>query len=168
MAQNVLSLLRESEPGTRVALWAHNVHLSKGENVLGGSPAIGYALKEALGDAYYAVAFEFSQGVFRAFEQTAGGDFVGLNELNLIQEPETSLSYALKQTGLDPFIVDLRSVRAVETTSGWVNKPFDMHVIGGRFGTDWTTFKWMKPVKLFEEFDGLVYINHSTPSISPQ
>jgi len=164
MAQNVLTILRQREPGTRIALWAHNVHLSKGEKVLDGSPAVGYVLKDALGDAYYAVAFEFSQGAFRAFEQTASGDFIGLHELTLMQESVGSLGSALKQTGLDPFIVDLRSVRATETTSEWVNKLFDMHVIGGRFGADWTLFKWMKPVKLFEEFDGLVYVSQSSPS----
>ena len=165
MAQNVLSVLA-GDPKARIVLWAHNVHLSKDSEVLGGWPAVGYHLNKALNEAYYAVAFEFSEGTFRAFEQTAGGDFVGLNALNLSVESDHFLSRALNQTSEDSFMVDLREARNL--AADWLNHSFDMHVIGGRFGTDWTTFKWMRPVNIFEDYDGLVYIRRSTPSIPLQ
>ncbi|MET9864660.1 erythromycin esterase family protein [Streptomyces sp. NPDC006386] len=63
MAEAVGGLL--NDPSTKVALWAHNGHITKSRH--GGSvPATGQHLRTRYGDAYYALGLLFGSGSFRA------------------------------------------------------------------------------------------------------
>ncbi len=64
LAKNVLQILRD-DPNARVAIWAHNAHLSKSDP-LDSRTAMGILLRQALGSAYVVLATTFWDGEIRA------------------------------------------------------------------------------------------------------
>lgn len=63
--------LLEGLPGQGLTvLWAHNEHVAVSEDFF-GSPAIGYELREVLGDGYLALGMLFGEGELRAKSLTA-------------------------------------------------------------------------------------------------
>jgi erythromycin esterase len=73
MALNVQRVRDLFAPGLKVAVWAHNVHVS---NKLGGFanyvPVMGYQLRQALGVSYQIIGFSFTYGKFMAFTNVSG------------------------------------------------------------------------------------------------
>jgi erythromycin esterase len=63
MAEAVGELL--DDPSTRIALWAHNGHITKSHHG-GAVPTLGQHLHTRYGDAYYALGLLFGSGSFRA------------------------------------------------------------------------------------------------------
>lgn len=75
MADNICYVLNRVPPGARVAVWAHNAHISTGAAISapGGGQAMGAFLRQRLGARYYALGFAFSEGSFQALTNTPGG-----------------------------------------------------------------------------------------------
>jgi len=69
MAENILYLLNREPAGTRIAVWAHNYHISTGEIPSPGGIAgkfMGAFLRQQLSGGYYALGFAFSEGSFQS------------------------------------------------------------------------------------------------------
>ncbi|GHF60761.1 erythromycin esterase [Deinococcus metalli] len=73
MAEMLLEAL--TEEGLTV-LWAHNEHVAVSEDFF-GSPALGYVLREALGEGYLSLGMLFGEGELRAKSLTAPGGVLG-------------------------------------------------------------------------------------------
>ena len=70
MADNVLWIL-DQQPGARMALWAHNGHITFDEQVMAGG-SMGVHLRRALGPDYLTFGFAFDHGAFQAIEREKG------------------------------------------------------------------------------------------------
>src|SRR5690606_20758729 len=64
MAENVDRLLER--PGAKVAVWAHNGHVTTGHYAGRSIPAMGHHLRARHGSGYYALGLLFGSGEFRA------------------------------------------------------------------------------------------------------
>lgn len=99
MAEMVVNIMESVGPEARIALWAHNAHVQRGDLVelVGGQsvPTMGALLHERLGRDYVAVSFAFGRGAFRA-ENLLGG---GARSFKVSAAPDCSLDGALARTG---------------------------------------------------------------------
>ncbi len=107
MADNIKWLLDQEPRGTKMVVWAHNYHVSRGEQ----GPPMGANLAKAFGDDYVAFGFAFDQGSFQSMGYRSGAP-PGLGEHTLGPSPPGSIGEAFSRAGLPLFALDLRRVAA--------------------------------------------------------
>jgi len=170
MAENFLHLLNREPAGTRVAVWAHNSHISTGE-IPGPDGALGKwmgnYLRQELNGGYYALGFVFNEGSFQATSTTSSGEtqFV---EYTVGPAGEGSLNWYFAQPKIGNYIIDFRRTPKNEAVQQWLTKPRGLGFLGGynipQDYKDWwaaggKTFQW---VTLSKEFDGMIFIERTT------
>lgn len=164
MAYNILRIKKmEFSP---IFIWAHNSHIGViSPDQKNEAPSMGYWLKEALGNRYYATGFVFNKGTFLAIKEPGlytryfrkNKLYAGVEECFLPAYKKNHLAILFAGTNQDSFFIDLIS-------SG--NPAFSTqqltYMTGAVFypGKRWALRK-MIPRK---QFDGLVYINKTTPA----
>jgi len=151
MANNV-AWLRQRYPGEKIILWAHNGHIWKDPERLGG-----YLSKRHPAE-YLAVGFATAAGEYRAYAK----DLSGLKVLPL-QPPERDSVEALAlQLGIERLIVDLRALRDEKSAPGeWFRGKHGIRMIGAEESDE----QFIK-VPLSQYFDLLVY-QHRTQASRP-
>ncbi len=103
MAENQLWLLDYLGTTTQIASWAHNNHVANNINYgLGG--AMGFHLKNKLGEAYQIIGFSFGKGAFTAFSNRLGRNVITQDPL------VNSLNFYFYHADPDNFILDLSSL----------------------------------------------------------
>ena len=150
MAENVLRILSRDERA-RIVVWAHNGHIVKALKRMGD------VLARWLGNKYFAVAFTFGEGGFRAVELAPSGTpgtlrpfVVGAPrtdslEARLLRLDEPILAISLQHVPPELQKVKIRSIGAV-FRSGMSEYAYETY-------------------QLPRELDLLVFVEHSTPSI---
>jgi erythromycin esterase len=151
MAQNVMWILEHSPLGSKMVLWAHNGHVSRG---LPTYPSMGKFLGEEYGDEMVVFGFAFHEG-----DYTAVGD-EGLGTYRTSASEPGSLEWALHQTGLPRLILDLRGVDPASPESGWLGRQVYFRSIGAKaqayaFG----------PRTVADEFDLVIFFDKTQPSV---
>lgn len=105
MADNVVWLLEQSKPASRVLVWAHNGHVQTDSGNLPG-PNMGVRLRERLGPDYLSVGFVLDEGAYRACpDPKKPRETV---EVPLAPAPPGDAAEAFARTGIPMFAVDLR------------------------------------------------------------
>ena len=151
MAENINWILAHNPPGTRVILWAHNDHVSKG---ISSFQSMGYYLNKDHGDDMIVFAFAFHEG-----EYTARGK-EGINRYGTSPSEPGTVEWFLKSSGIPNFILDLRKADKGEPGSRWLNRKLDFRSSLGAAAMDYAFAKR----DISREFDALIYIEKSTPS----
>jgi erythromycin esterase-like protein len=147
MAGNLAWLLDQAPPGTRVALWAHNAHVSRREN------AMGAFLAERFGAGYWNIALAFHEGAYTAMD---GRD---LRAYDGVPSQPGSLEWALHRTGIPLLALDLRGVSAADSASAWLAADPEFRTIG------------LLPVghgfhrtRVAHDFDAVLFVDRASPS----
>lgn len=145
MAQNILSLLNSEKPDSKAVVWAHNAHITKTPETMGGY------LADVLKDKYYAIGFEFYSGSFQAknFENNRP------DIMTLGNPPDYSLPYYLNKAGRNEFFIDFRNTGANAIKN--FSKKYEMHDIGSVYAFDWPA---THPAQL-NTYDGLIFIKNT-------
>lgn len=165
MAENISWILRMNKPGTRILVWAHDNHISRGDHPI---PERNYYNGISMGSylsKWYGKAYK-SFGQF-----TYEGNYwaqIGYSNYNhvfcpLFQGPKGSLDEALHRVcqlkKTNALILDLRNARSQE----WLNIPtpvrFANHVCMEY--SYWTRFS------IPYQFDGLFFINTTSGARKP-
>ncbi|MFC0625823.1 erythromycin esterase family protein [Kribbella deserti] len=164
MADAVTELL-DADLAAKVVLWAHNGHLTPNAN---GMPAMGSHLRERLGQAYYVLGLVFGGGTFRA-KRSAPWPlphrwFVGRN-LGVVSIPPATmnLEHILAKANPHDHLVNLRAAKLPAEVRDWLQASQWMRSYGAVVPRVGSTFYFTATV-LADDFDGLAYIAHSTPS----
>ncbi|MFL6195859.1 MAG: erythromycin esterase family protein [Thermoanaerobaculia bacterium] len=147
MAENVDWIL-EQNPGARIVLWAHNGHVSRSPG------AMGSYLGARHGKDMVVLGFAFGEGRYNAVR-----DAFGVIEWDALPPPANSVESFLASPGIPRFILDLRRVPA-GGAGAWLRKPKQFRAIGAlvaRCG--------MYPHVVTNYFDGLIWIDRTTPSV---
>lgn len=164
MARNAEWILETAYPGAKVALWAHNGHVSR--DVYGGAiPAMGYYLKRRYGEAYYALGFDFDQGSFQARHldpELPDSAYGVLQEFTVGPAPEGSAAWAFASAGVGDFFLDLRNVPARGEVRTFFSTPMPMASIGAGFSEAAATQQWRAVLAPLDHFDGLVFLGSTT------
>lgn len=148
MAENLL-WIKERNPGSKIAAWAHNAHIHHIEE------GMGQHLKEALGDDYVTIGFAFHSGKYTA----AGPD--GLSAYDAITAYPGTYEYIFSKMDEPIYIFDLRSAAADDSEAGkWLHNKLKLRQIGA-VPLDEYQF-W--PTELPEKFDFLIFVRNISPS----
>ena len=160
MAENFQQIVNREGATARFIVLAHNAHISKRDT--GNVPAMGSYLRKAFGDGYYAIGFTFDRGSFQA--QAAGPGPPRVREFTLGAAPERTVDWYLARTGIARYLLDLRGMQKDDTVSPWLHATHRMHWIGAIFSEDWGESQWTQPFVLSRDFDGLLFIDETTPA----
>lgn len=147
MAQNILSLLKQEKPDTKVLLWAHNGHIAKTRGMMGRY------LADILKNKYYALGFEFYSGSFQAKNADIDDS---LDVMVVGNPPDNSLPFYLNKTKQDKFFIDFRNTGT--DTIKYFSKEYEMHSIGSEYSLNWPATYTAK----LEIYDGLIFIKNTT------
>lgn len=150
MAANV-SWILDQNPDAKIVLWAHNGHVAKAPGAMGSYLAGRY------GDQAVSLGFAFDQGSYNARDFIAANGRVVANEA-LPPSPNSVEAY-LRSAGLPRFVLDLRHVPA-GGASTWLKQPRPFREIGA------VALRCASPPTVIADtFDGLVWIDRTSPSV---
>ena len=143
----------EQNPGAKMAIWAHNYHVSRVPGAQGSHLARWY------GASYVVLGFAFHEGKFSALPVLPNGSFGPLRNDNVAATSfPGSVEYALHQTGLPRFILDLRAART-ENGGAWLLGANEFREIGAIANDGFT----VRPT-LTTDYDALIYFDQTNAS----
>lgn len=127
MAENARWVLDLLGGNKKIALWAHNAHVSNEKGWMGKY------LKEELGELYQVIGFSFSRGSFVAKKVTNASISSTLFVLNLYNPLKTSVNYLFHYADHDNFILKLDTITPGSKLSNWLSEPRQFLSIGAGF-----------------------------------
>lgn len=146
MAENV-SWIYESNPGSKMVLWAHNGHVKNSGN------AMGQYLKEKYGNQYVNIGFAFHSG-----EYSAKGN-QGLGNYTAQKSHPGTYEFFFQKLNEPIFLLDLRKLENNSEASTWIFEEMDFRVVGARKLTN-----EFYPTEIIKDFDILIFIKESSPT----
>lgn len=162
MAENIRYLLNQSEPTTRMVVWAHNGHVADTEN----GQSMGHYLRQWYGPKYYVLGFDYSEGSFQAMGKVPGQSGMALQEFTVSAAPEGSGSWYLERArqklGSVAYLIDFRSAPKSGPFAEWLAHPHAFHSSGSMFGNDWTVSQYMPASAAGQNYDGMFFIGKTT------
>ncbi|MCX6665503.1 MAG: erythromycin esterase family protein, partial [Euryarchaeota archaeon] len=134
---------------TKVALWAHNMHVANMESY--GS--IGIYLKKELKEKYQIIGFAFSKGRFTAINRF---HFLSIHQ---IKQPKLgSINYVFHRAQYDNFILRKSDIPIDSDFNKWISQPRLFIDIGAVFYDFHIRFFYSYlPINLKEMFDVIIY-----------
>ncbi|MCX7562556.1 erythromycin esterase family protein [Xanthomonadaceae bacterium XH05] len=158
LANNVLRLEALTEPGIRVALWGHNLHVTTSPHGE-GFPTMGSFLRETLGDEYQAIGFSWAHGQFMA--QAPG---VGLAmHTHPLPPLAGSINELLHSAREDQYILDLRALPASDLRT-WLMQPRYFLQVGSVYQPELPPGAYYDLEAMLERYDVLIHIDRSEAS----
>jgi len=152
MAENVIWLLDQAGPQSRMMLWAHNGHVARASGTMGDS------LARAYGEDYVNLGFAFGTGRFNAF----GPDY-GLRAWEATLVPSGSMESFFLATDSPLLLFDTRTLAAGGAAAAPLRERISMRSIGALFdpAREAAYFVW----HLFpDNFDLLIYVAETSES----
>ena len=143
MAENV-AWIAEQNPGSRIVIWAHNMHVSRAEGWMGAH------LAQWFGDDYLPVGFALGTGRYRAVDMDARR----IRDAPLREPPGDSVEAQLAIVGHPLAVFDLRSAGMKALRQERPMRSIGSAIVDEPF----------KPVRAADLYDLLIYIEHSSPS----
>jgi erythromycin esterase len=151
MAENVEWVAAVKYPGQKIALWAHNYHISTD-----GPPlAMGAWLRDRFKGDYYRMGFAFDRGAVRAF--SAGK----LSNQTVPPAAPDALEGLLREAG-PRYFVDLDGLSNNALRRWLDNGPIEREV-GAVYDTDRDAAYYLS-THVRQRFDGLIFIAESHPA----
>ncbi|MBU3183374.1 erythromycin esterase family protein [Clostridium estertheticum] len=171
MAENVKWILDYEGESSKIMIWAHNVHVSKGidnfndsnpEYSEGNVKRMGSNLYDMYKDKMYVIGFEFNKGDFRAnFTNKKNGQTVN-GKCTLQAAKEESAAYIFSK--VNPlFFIDFKTCADDKYAKSILSTSQNCHDIGAGFSGEAMSFK---SEILNIRYDGLIFIN-TTNSAKP-
>jgi erythromycin esterase-like protein len=121
MADNVM-WLREQNPGAKIVLWAHNNHVAKRSEAMGGE------LAKRLGKRFVVFGFASGHGTYRSRSK----DVPAIAEFPLRTPVADSVEEACAAAGVPRFILDLRLSNDAASPAWFFNLPRPHRMIGAK------------------------------------
>jgi len=149
MVENIVRMLDQAPPGSKMVLWADNLRLAR-------RVSIGASLASRYGREVVVFGFAFHEGSYSTVAQ--GGDPPG----EKVAQPSSpgSLEWVCHSIGIPRFILDLRSAAADPgaEASSWLAQPLPMRSYASQASPE--------QIPVGRYYDALIFIDHTTPSKS--
>jgi len=163
MAENAAWCARQ-DPGTGVAVWAHNVHVERGTFDSYGpwadATGMGEFLAREFGARYTPVGFDTARGRFRAV-RSGGGD-TGPEQFVFDSPPDGSATAEFDRVGESPWLFDIASAATDPRLRDWVTQQQQVRCVGTVYDPDTPARHHLRTP--LTSFDGLLFLDRSTPS----
>jgi erythromycin esterase len=162
MADNVMWLLQQAGPETKVILWAHNDHVA--DRLTSAGRSMGSYLRDVYGQELLIVGLASGdEGSFNAISYEFGR--LGGVDMHMVPEaPRGSYETYLARAELERMVLDLRDVPA-EPGAEWLIEPRGLRAIGAVYDPALPDEEYFPQVEITAEFDLIVYIEQTTPSL---
>lgn len=149
MANNLLWIMQQN-PDARIAIWAHNAHISRSQSKTSSSRPMGAFLKDSLADDFRSFGFVCFEGEFTAKK--------GPQYFPAILKPEPgTLEYLLEQLNEPQFILNLKKMREEKAHAlQWIDKQV-FRAIGANPDAIYDT-------RVSDMFDYLIFIRNTSAS----
>jgi erythromycin esterase-like protein len=164
MAENVTWLINVYKPGSKVMIWAHDVHISRGEhpnpdaNIYYGK-SMGAHLARKHGNNYKAFGLFSYQGEYSCYVSYSN---FKVTDCPLYSSPRRTLDYELHNVSLKKkspaLILDLKNARSIDWISDSMPFRFANHV-NIEYGY-WTRYS------LPYQFDAIFFIDNTSSAKS--
>lgn len=152
MYANILALV---DSHVKIALWAHDGHVSTFDETNASWHPLGTLLRSALGKRYYAIGTLVGGGSFLA--RPAIGAPAVVMKLPDRNMPANEMFSQIA----GPYFLDLRSVTPSSDLGKWLDEPRSFFMAGGTvIGGDVTL-----PLRLTRAFDAVVFLPDVHPSV---
>jgi len=142
----------DQSPKARIALWAHNTHVSRQPG------SMGRFLEERFPGQMVALGFATGTGTYRAGSRAGKG----VSEHGLEPPPPDSFERVFQASGLPRFILDLRKAAPDSPESGWLLERKRFRSIGSMEMEGSFQFR---PLELRDSFDGIVWIEQTAAAL---
>jgi len=151
MAKNVKWLLQQN-PGQKIVLWAHNGHVNRQQNLMGG-----FLTDNGHKDDMRVIGFSTGKGTYTAVKLG-----VGVSSNNVLVEPvaKTFEKHAMT-TGWEQFFIDIRKQNLNNKNAGWLSKRIGIRGIGAQEMISAAQFRWGI---LPDLYDAIIYLDHTNAS----
>lgn len=157
---------RERHP--RVAIWAHNAHITRsGQSAADGAvqvPSLGSRLADHSADGYLSVGFALGRGTFRAVTEIVEPSeprHVRRLERHTRDSPaEGSIEAALAAVGYPVCALDVRAARADDRLTAWLADAREQFSVGATY--DGSSAESPTKYAPGEAFDVLCYADRTT------
>jgi len=154
MAENIEWVLNFEGPASKIMIWAHNGHISK--------TGMGSYLKRAYQAQYYAIGFDFNKGGFRAIDLSNGR--YKLSTFTVDDAEPGSSGNVFSQLNIARFFIDIEGLEKTRSAARYYfTTKLRQRGIGAGFNTEQEGLFYLK-LPLFDEYDGLIFINETTPT----
>lgn len=153
MCENIKWIMDYEGPDSKLALWAHNMHISKKSTAHG---SLGADLKEIYKDDYYALGFDFNKGSFLATDLVARNRHV----FTVNDAEAGSSGNLLSQLALPHFFIDIdKAVKENPPAKKFFTQNIRYRVVGDGYTNEKTGY--LKDA-LYDMYDGLIFVNETT------
>ena len=140
----------QSKP--KIALWAHNGHVTKGDNW-----AQGTELFNVHGENYKVVGFSFSKGSFQAVQRSG----VGLTTDNVVNDMGCETVNALMDDlGEENYYIIFEELGVNSAAYQYFNKNKPFFMLGSVFDPE-SISSFIRPINLPNHYDILIHFNES-------
>ncbi|MBO9152092.1 erythromycin esterase family protein [Chitinophaga sp. GCM10012297] len=150
MAENVDWLVKRY-PGSKLVLWAHNGHVSKAANAMGGY------LEKMYGKQMVVMGFAAAEGTYTAI---IPGQAIFSNNV-LSAPPDGSFEWYGRNSGLGNFVLDLRKENLKDPGAAWLLEKRGIRRIGAVMMQP--KFQFSQTL-LPNDFDAVIYLDKTTAS----
>lgn len=163
MAENALWTSQLFGENTKIALWAHNGHISETKDLY---KSMGYHLDKELGNDYKTIAFTFSKGTFTA----RGVDLftnkpTGLGPKKIYTSPMTgSINSLFHSAQMKNFILNLDTLATNSALRNWFTSKRNLLQIGAIFNG--IPKYYYRPTVLTEDYDFIIHIDSTSYALS--
>jgi erythromycin esterase len=164
MAENALWIADFIGTGSKITLWAHNVHVAKNPSFSGGGESMGYDLQRELNDLYQVVGFSFSQGNFTAkdYDPQTGYSDPKVHTINS-NPPSNSVNFIFHHASHSNFAFHLDMIPSGSAWDSWLQKSRPFLTIGAAFCGDLEMFYSLANLRSF--FNWIIHFDRTTASV---
>ena len=155
MASNFMNFVQQN-PEAKIAVWAHNSHISK--KIV--SKSFGGWLNLALGGKYFPIGFAFNKGSFQALELN-NIKLGGLREFTVPEAKEGSLEWYFAQTKKGNSIVNLRQRNLPVDVLNFLESVIPSRGFGGSANPNTYTGVY-RQYQLINDFDAVIFHDNTT------
>ncbi len=156
MAENTLWSSDLFGNNTKVALWAHNGHVSNDEVY---ESSMGFHLKQELGDEYQVIGFSFSLGRFMAIRDSKIKLIPGiLMPFKIWTTKYGSINYVFHHAQYDNFILRAEDIQEGSDFDTFISSPQPFFQIGAVFNRLMYMMRlYYYPTKLMDRYDVIIH-----------
>lgn len=160
MAENIAWLHEHADGGSKLVLWAHNLHI---ETVKQDSyTRMGMYLRQRYQSQYLAIGMSFYQGSFNAIGEDSTGRVTTLQTFTVQAPNQASYNYMFGNAGLSLYALDLRHIPGGEVRQ-WMNGPHGFLLIGSGYNSA-APDTYYDSLSLPQSFDVIIHIQKVTAS----
>lgn len=153
MAENIQWLREHLDPGARMVVSAHNLHIAD----LAGR--MGRPLRAALGDDWRTIGFELGEGTFQALHARTDGARPNIEAIRLSTPRDGQASAAFLRAGPGVYALDLRTLPAFGPAAEWFRSPQIVREVGYTFHSEATL---TTAQSLAARYDALLFVARTT------